>query len=98
VYVAVAVSAPVDVEPERGRLPLHAPEPVHAVALVLVHVRVLDPPDATDEGEAVSETVGAGVGGPEKVMSSINGVRQAFVAESVTLRVWPPGPSETEAL
>jgi hypothetical protein len=58
-YVAVAVSAPLDVDPETARLPLHAPEPVHAVALVLVQVRVLDPPEAIDEGEAVSETVGA---------------------------------------
>ena len=41
--------------------PDHAPLAVHAVAFVLDHVNVDEPPDATDVGDALNETVGAGV-------------------------------------
>jgi hypothetical protein len=40
--------------------PLQAPEAVHEVALLVVHVSVEVPPLATLVGFAVSETLGAG--------------------------------------
>jgi hypothetical protein len=56
----VAVSAPVVVLPLVALVPLQPPEAVHEVALVLLHVRVDAPPDATLVGFAVNFTVGAG--------------------------------------
>ena len=60
VYVPALVSAPVDCVPDVALLPDHEPLAVHDVALVLDHVSVDDPPEATLVGEALSETVGAG--------------------------------------
>ena len=48
------------VEPLMPREPLQPPEAVQLVAWVEVHDRVDVPPLATDAGDAVSETVGAG--------------------------------------
>ena len=56
----VAVSAALVSEPEVGRLPLHAPLAVHAVAFAAFHVSVERAPDATVVGLAVSDSVGAG--------------------------------------
>ena len=43
-----------------GRDPVHPPDAVHPVALVLVQLRLDVPPVDTDEGVAVRETDGAG--------------------------------------
>jgi len=59
--VLVLVSAPVDALPDVALAPDQAPEPVHDVAFVEDHVRVDDPPLATDCGLALIDTVGAGV-------------------------------------
>ena len=40
--------------------PLHAPEAVHAVALVVLQLRVVEPPEATVAGVALKVTVGRG--------------------------------------
>jgi len=60
VKLVVAVSGPVDAVPLVGRVLLHPPDALHAVALVEDHVRVEDPPLVTLVGLAVSVTVGAG--------------------------------------
>jgi hypothetical protein len=49
----------VEAEPLTDLLPDHDPDPVHAVAPVLLHFNVLAAPVVTEEGFAVSETVGA---------------------------------------
>jgi len=58
----VAVSGPVDAVPLVGRVLLHPPDALHAVALVEDHVRVEDPPLVTLVGLAVSVTAGGGGG------------------------------------
>jgi len=58
----VAVSASLVALPLVALVPLQPPEAVHEVALVLLHVRVDMPPDATRVGLAVKFTVGAGGG------------------------------------
>jgi hypothetical protein len=60
-YVAVATSAPVDAEPLTALPPDHDPDAVQAVALVLLHFKVLAAPVVTEGGDAESDTVGAGV-------------------------------------
>jgi hypothetical protein len=57
-YVAFAVNAPVDCEPEVAFVPDHPPLAVHDVAFVLDHVSVDDPPEVIDVGDAESVTVG----------------------------------------
>ena len=61
VYVLVEVSAPVDCKPESVLLPVQAPEAVQVVALVELHVKFDEPPEATEAGEAVKVIVGADV-------------------------------------
>jgi hypothetical protein len=51
----------VDAVPAVALAPVHAPEAVQAVALVLDHVRVEAAPLATVPGLAVSLTTGAGL-------------------------------------
>ena len=58
--MAALVSAPVDCVPEVALPPLHAPEAVHEVALVLAHVSVELAPETTVVGFAVRVSVGAG--------------------------------------
>jgi hypothetical protein len=53
----------VDVLPDVDRLPLHAPEAVHDVAPLDVHVSVDALPDVTDVGFAERLTVGGEGGG-----------------------------------
>ena len=60
--VLVALSGPVDWVPLVAFAPVHAPEAVQLVALVLDHVRVEALPAVTVVGLAVRATVGAGVG------------------------------------
>ena len=62
VYVALAVSAPVDEEPLMALLPDQAPDAVQAVALVLDQVKVEVFPLSMELGLAARLTVGAGVG------------------------------------
>jgi hypothetical protein len=59
VYVALAVSDPVDCEPLAGLAPDQAPEAEHEVALVAFHVSVELDPDATVLGAALMLTEGA---------------------------------------
>jgi len=59
--VLVLVSAPEDALPDVALAPDQPPEAVHDVAFVEDHVRVDDPPLATDCGLAVRDTLGAGV-------------------------------------
>ena len=59
-YVALAVSAPVDCEPVTALVPDQAPEPVHAVALVADQPKVELPPLATVLGLAAKLMVGNG--------------------------------------
>jgi hypothetical protein len=89
-YWVEAVSAPVDALPAVDLLPDHPPEAVQLVALVALQVRVLALPEVIDNGDAVSDTVGAGVAGaagPEKITSSTYMVRHEVVAESLMLSV-----------
>jgi hypothetical protein len=57
--VALATRAPVEAEPLTASLPDHDPDPVQAVAPVLLHFNVLAAPVVTEVGFAVSDTVGA---------------------------------------
>jgi hypothetical protein len=59
-YVALAVSAPVDCVPLSALVPDHAPEAVHAVALLADQVSVEVAPLMIELGLAVKATVGAG--------------------------------------
>lgn len=54
------MSAPVDCVPLADFAPVHAPDAVQLVALVVVHVSVELLPVVIDVGFAVSVTVGAG--------------------------------------
>lgn len=58
----LAVSGPVDWDPDNGFCPDHAPDAVHEVALVDDHVNVAAPPLATFVGSALNAIVGAGGG------------------------------------
>jgi hypothetical protein len=60
--VALAVSAPVDFDPLSPMAPDHAPEAVHAVALVVDHFSVDAAPEITALGFATSVTVGGALG------------------------------------
>src|SRR3989344_4009113 len=59
----VADRGPVDWLPEVALVPFQPPLAVQDVALVEDQVKVLEPPEVTVVGLALSETVGAGVGG-----------------------------------
>ena len=61
IYVASAVSAPVDWEPLIGFAPDHEPEAVHAVALVVDQLSVALSPMVTLLGPTLKLTVGVGV-------------------------------------
>jgi hypothetical protein len=61
VYVAFAVSAPVDCVPVTALAPDHAPEAVHEVALVEDHVSVEEPPLLIVLGLAPKLTVAEGL-------------------------------------
>jgi hypothetical protein len=58
--VAFAESAPVEALPDVARLPLHAPDAVHAVAPDEDQVSVDEAPEVTEVGLAESCTVGGG--------------------------------------
>jgi hypothetical protein len=60
VYVCVVVMVEMTCEPFTPFAPLHPPLAVHDVALVLFHLRVEEPPEVTNVGSAVMETVGGG--------------------------------------
>ncbi len=59
VYVVVAASAAVVTEPLSGSVPLQAPDPVHAVALIVVHVTLAVWPAVTELGVALMAMLGA---------------------------------------
>ncbi len=65
VYSDVAVTAPVEAVPLVGCAPDQAPDPVHAVAPVVVQLSTEDAPLAMLAGRALSETVGAGIAGAD---------------------------------
>ena len=56
----MAVNAPVACVPDVVLVPDHDPLAVHDDAFVLDHVNVDEPPDATEDGAALNETVGGG--------------------------------------
>ena len=58
VYVLLAIRWPVLTDPAVPRVPDHAPNAVHAVASVLVHVSVELVPYSTEVGLAASVTTG----------------------------------------
>ena len=58
VYVALAVNAPVDTDPDNGLLPLQDPEPEQDVAFEAAQESVLACPLDTEAGEADRDTVG----------------------------------------
>ena len=58
-------TAPLEAEPLVGSAPAQAPDPVHAVAPVVVQVSMEDAPLAMLEGRAFSVTVGAGIAGTD---------------------------------
>ena len=78
VYVALAVSAPVERDPLVAWLPFQPPEAAQEVAFVVDQFKVEAPPLAMELGLAVRLTVGAGVG-------AVTDTVVACVAE-------PPGP------
>ena len=53
----------INCDPEIAFVPLHPPLAVQEVALLELHVNVVEPPDVTLVGDAEIVTVGAGVGG-----------------------------------
>jgi len=59
----LAVSAPVDCEPDVALVPLQPPDAVQALALVDDQLKLAAPPLVTDVGLAASDSVGAGGGG-----------------------------------
>ena len=69
--VALAFKAPVDAVPDTPLLPDHAPDAVHAVLLVVLHVMVEEPPFVTVVGNADRLTVGAaGAGGGVAIVAA----------------------------
>jgi hypothetical protein len=72
----LAVTGPVDCEPDTFLLPVHAPEAVQAVAFMLVQVRLDEAPELTVGGMACSTTCG----GEEVTVTVVD-----WVAD-------PPGP------
>jgi len=62
VKVDDAVSAPLACDPDNALAPVHAPEAVQLVALLVAQLSVLVPPYATVVGDAPSVIVGGGVG------------------------------------
>jgi hypothetical protein len=60
-YVEVALNAPVETDPLAALTPLQAPEAVQEAVFVELQVRVLEPPAVRLVGEALRETVGAGL-------------------------------------
>jgi hypothetical protein len=81
--VRFAVSAPVACDPDVAFVPLHAPEAVQEVALVLDQESVLLPPDCTEVGLAVRFIVGAAGGGVPPEVTVVT------VVEPLSL---PPAP------
>lgn len=65
--VDVALSAPVDLEPDTACAPLQAPDAVQPVALVELQLRVEDWPLVIEPGDAEKLSVGAGVVAPPPV-------------------------------
>jgi hypothetical protein len=63
------VKAPVLCVPDVVFDPVQLPEAVHEVAFDELHVSVLLPPLPTDMGDALSETVGAGVEPPPETVT-----------------------------
>lgn len=73
----LAVNALVVNDPDVAFVPVHAPDAVQAVALVVVHVSLEVPPDVTDVGDADSVNVGAGV--PPPLALTVTVVDAVFV-------------------
>ena len=62
-YFEVLLRVAVESFPEVAFVPVQAPEAVHDVAFVVLQVNVAALPAVIEVGEALSETVGGGVGG-----------------------------------
>ena len=87
VKLAVAVSAPVDLLPLVATAPLHAPEATHDVAFVELQLMVEEPPELTAVGDALNDTVGAGVGLEPPPPQAASAKDAPMVRPAVTNRV-----------
>jgi hypothetical protein len=67
----VVARLPVISVPDSGLVPVHAPEAAHAVALVLLHVKVATPPAPSVEGAAENVRVGAGAAGASTAITRV---------------------------
>ncbi len=74
-YEVLAVRATVVCVPLGASVPLQPPLAEHEVAFVELHVRVDDPPLATDVGAALKDTVGTGVAGGVVVVATVTVAR-----------------------
>ena len=72
--------------PEVALLPPHPPVASHDVTLLLDHVSVLDPPEATLVGFAERETLGTGGGGAGVVNVALALWAVLFAASVLTTR------------
>ena len=91
-YELGIVSAPVLWVPLVAFVPLQLPEAVHEVALVELHVKVEEPPLATDVGFADRVTVGAGTTVTVAVAALLVPPVPLQVNEYVVLAVSAPVP------
>jgi hypothetical protein len=90
VNVLVALNAALTTLPPVDCAPLHAPDAVHAVALVEDQVSVVVPPVVTLVGLALSETVGEDAGGVDAGGVDTGGVDAGGVLEEPP--EFPPPP------
>ena len=81
----MAVSVPVEADPDVALVPDQAPEAVQLLALVEDQVRVLDPPLATLAGLAPRVTVGAGVAAVIATVTVFVAVRRRLLQLRVKL-------------
>jgi hypothetical protein len=87
IKLAVAVSAPVDLLPLVDSAPLQAPEATHDVAFVELQLMVDALPEVTLVGDALNDTVGAGVGLEPPPPQAVSAKDAPMVRPAVTNRV-----------
>lgn len=97
VYVESALSGPAVAEPNVARLPDHAPLAVQDVAFALVHESCEVPLNATLVGDALNDSVGAGIAWVATVTLS-DALPPAPVQVSVNVVVALSAPVEAEPM
>jgi hypothetical protein len=85
--VRTLLSAPVASLPLVALVPLQSPLATHVLALVEVQLSVDDPPWTSALGDAVSVTVGAGIGGVTETVASFEAEPPAPLHVSVKVVV-----------